>query len=105
LFDCRNIRGLNNEGRMSRIYQWLSGRASFFRSDTSGRGTNRTARTEVTVERQDMILLVGGAAAAGFDTCPLCGSKLAPAQAEQLCGRLLKGSISHETGPADSPPP
>ena len=90
---------------MNRLYQWLSKVASSSRLDTPGRGIRRIARTEVTIERQDMILLVGGAAAAGFDTCPLCGSKLAPAQAEQLCGRLLKGSISHETGPADSPPP
>jgi len=81
---------------MNRLYQWLSGRASSFRSDTSGRGASRTIRTEVTVERQGMTLLVGGAAAASFDTCPFCGSKLAPNQAEQLYGRLLKGSISQE---------
>ena len=80
---------------MNRLYQWLSGRASFFRTDTSSRGTCRTVRTEVTVEHQGMTLVVGGAAA-GFDTCPLCGSKLAPNQAEQLNGRLLKGSISQE---------
>jgi hypothetical protein len=90
---------------MNRLYQWLSGRASFFRSDTSGRGASRTVRTEVTVERQGMTLLAGGMAAAGFDTCPLCGSKVAPDQAEQPSGRLLKGSISQETGPVDSPPP
>ncbi len=51
-----------------------------------------------------MTLLVGGAAA-GFDTCPLCGSKLAPAQAEQVSGRLLKGSITQQTGPVDRSPP
>jgi hypothetical protein len=89
---------------MNRLYQWLSKVASSSRLDTPGRGIRRIARTEVTVERQDMILLAGGAVAAGFDTCPLCGSKLAPAQ-EQLCGRLLKGAISQETGPIDSPPP
>ena len=80
---------------MNRLYQWLSGRARFFSSHTSGCGTSRTVRTEVTVERQGMTLLVGGAAV-DFDTCPLCGTKLAPAPAEQPSGRLLKGSISQE---------
>jgi hypothetical protein len=68
---------------MNRLYQWLSGRASFFRSDTSGRGASRTVRTEVTVERQGVTLLLGGAAAVSFDVCPLCGNKLAPAQTEK----------------------
>jgi len=89
---------------MNRLYQWLSGRASFFRSDTSGHGASRTVRTEVTVERQGMTLLVGGAAA-GFDICPLCGTKLAPNQAERLGDRLLKGSISHGPGRVDVPSP
>jgi len=89
---------------MNRLYQWLSGRASFFRSGTSGRGTSRTIRTEVTVEREGMTLLVGSAAAVGFETCPLCGSKLAPAQAEPPSGRLLKGSISEEPRPIIGPP-
>ena len=89
---------------MNRIYQWLSGRASFFRSDTSGHGTSRTVRTEVTVERQGMTLLVGGATA-GFDNCPLCGQKLAPAQAEQSRLRLQKGSISQGDLPVDGTSP
>jgi hypothetical protein len=88
---------------MNRLYQWLSGRASFFRSDTSGRGTSRTVRTEVTVERQGMTLVVAGAAA-GFDICPLCGNKLAPAQTEKATARLQKGLISQETVPIRSPP-
>jgi hypothetical protein len=78
---------------MNRLYQWLSERASFFRSEKPSRGTSRTVRTEVTVERQGMTLLVGGVAA-GFDLCPLCGQKLAPAQAEQARLRLQSGSIS-----------
>lgn len=90
---------------MNRLYQWLSGRARFFRTDTSSRGASRTIRTEVTVERQGMTLLVGGAAGAGFDTCPLCGNKLAPNQAEPRSGLRLNGSISEEAGPVDSPPP
>jgi hypothetical protein len=72
---------------MHRLYQWLSGRANFFHSDTSGRGTNRIVRTEVTVEQEGMTLLVGGSGVR-FDTCPLCGQKLAPAQAEQARLRL-----------------
>ena len=83
---------------MNRLYQWLSGRASFFRTGTSGRGTTRTVRTEVTVERQGMTLMVTGAAAA-FDTCPLCGSKLVPEQSEQARHRLLKSLISQGRDP------
>jgi hypothetical protein len=76
--------------RTNRMYQWLGERARFFRSDTSGRGTSRTVRTEVTVQREAVTVLVGDAAA-GFDTCPLCGSKLASAQAEQARPRLRGG--------------
>jgi hypothetical protein len=81
---------MNQEGRTKRLYQWLSQRASFFRSHASGHGTTRTVRTEVTVQREGMTLLVGDAAA-GFDTCPLCGQKLPSAQAEQTRLRLRGG--------------
>jgi len=81
---------MNQDGRTKRLYQWLSQRASFFRFDTSGRGTTRTVRTEVTVQREGMTLLVDDATA-GFDTCPFCGQKLAPAQAEQARLRLRGG--------------
>jgi hypothetical protein len=101
---CSNIRGRGSEGRVNRLYQWLSGRASFFRTGTSSRGAGRTIRTEVTVERQGMTLVVGGAPS-GFDACPLCGSKLAPNQAEQLNGRLLETSISHGPFPVDGASP
>jgi hypothetical protein len=80
---------------MKQLYQWLFGRASFFRSDASSCGTSRIVRTEVTVERQRLTVLVGGAAAA-FDTCPLCGNKLAPEQAEQVRAHLSDGPISQE---------
>jgi hypothetical protein len=83
--------------RTKRLYQWLSERASFFRSDAPGRGTSRTVRTEVTVERQGMTLLVGGTAP-NFDNCPLCGQKLAPEQARL---RLQKGSPLQEDSPVD----
>lgn len=102
--DCSNIRDRSSEGRVNRLYQWLSGRASFFRIGTSSRGAGRTIRTEVTVERQSMTLVLSGAAA-GFDTCPLCGTKLAPNQAEQLNGRLLETSISHGPLPVDGASP
>jgi hypothetical protein len=94
---------------MNRIYQWLSERTSFFRSDTSSSdrssdGTSRTACTEVTVRQERMTVLVRGETAL-LDFCPLCGSKLAPAQAEQARARLLKGSISQEAGPLDDRSP
>ncbi|HXM11362.1 MAG TPA: hypothetical protein VN946_15540 [Terriglobales bacterium] len=72
---------------MKRLYQWFSGRASFFRSGTPSHGATRTVRTEVTVQREGLTLLVG-AAAASLDVCPFCGQKLAPAQAEQARLRL-----------------
>ena len=53
----------------------------------------------MTVERQGVKLLVVGAAA-GFDTCPLCGQKLAPTQAEQARLRLQEGPISQKDLPA-----
>jgi hypothetical protein len=87
---------------MKRLYQWFSKRASVFRSGTSGPGTTRTVRTEVTVQREGMTLLVGSAAA-GFENCPLCGQKLAPAQAEQAKLRLQEGSISQDDLPSDLP--
>ena len=89
---------------MHRLYQWLTQRASSFRSDTSDGGTSRTVRTEVTVERQGTTLLVGGVAA-GFDNCPLCGQKLAPAHAEQARLRLQRGSIASGDQPVDGTSP
>ena len=89
---------------MKRLYQWFSKRASFFRSGTPTPGTTRTVRTEVTVQREGMTLLVGGVAA-GFENCPLCGQKLAPAEAEQAKLRLLEGSTSREDLPVDGTSP
>jgi hypothetical protein len=102
--DCSNIRGQCREVRTRRLYQWLSQRASFFRSDTSANTAGRTVRTEVTVQREATTLLVGNLAA-GFDTCPLCGQRLVPAQAEQARLRLSKGSISQKSSPVDRAPP
>ena len=51
-----------------------------------------------------MTLLVGGAGA-GFDNCPLCGQKLAPAQAGQARLRLQQGSMPPDNTPADGTSP
>jgi hypothetical protein len=81
---------------MKRLYQWLSGRATFFHLERPERGTGRTVRTEVTVERQSMTLLVDCVPAA-FDICPLCGQKLAPTtQAEQVGLVLPKDSANRD---------
>jgi hypothetical protein len=71
---------------MKRLYQWFSERASFFRSGKRDQRTTHTVRTEVTVQREGLTLLVGSTA--GLDVCPFCGQKLAPAQAEQARLRL-----------------
>ena len=89
---------------MKRLYQWLSERASFFCYDAVGQGASSTVRTETTVRREGITLLVGSAAAS-LDTCPLCGNKRAPTQAEQARLRLTEGASSLEIGPADNHPP
>jgi len=89
---------------MKRLYQWFSKRASLFSPGTPGQGATRTVRTEVTVQREGLTLLMGGAVE-GFDSCPLCGQKLAPAQAEQARLRLLEGEVSPEKRPADGTAP
>jgi hypothetical protein len=104
LRDCSNIRGVNSD-RATRIYQWLASRASFFRSEaSSGHGTGRTVRTEVTVEQKATTLLVGNMPAV-FDICPLCGQKLAPEHAERAGHRVIEGSIPQASAPLDRPPP
>lgn len=88
---------------MQRLYQWLSERASFFRYEGVGHGTSSTVRTETTVRREGVTLLAGGAATLGLDICPLCGSKLAPAQSGQA-GHLSRGLIAQSTGQVDASP-
>jgi hypothetical protein len=51
-----------------------------------------------------MTLLMGGVAA-GFENCPLCGQKLAAAQAEQARLRLQKGSSAQDDAPVDGTSP
>ena len=48
---------------MNRLYQRLSRRASFFRSEASARVASHTVRTEVTPEQQSIAPLLSGAAA------------------------------------------
>ena len=60
---------------MQRLYQWLSHRASFFRSDSFSGGRVRSVRTDVILERQETILVVSGAAA-DLNYCPFCGRVL-----------------------------
>lgn len=88
---------------MKGLYQWISARASFFRSDTVGQGaaTTRTVCTEVTVERESTTVVAS--AAAVFALCPLCGQKLAPAQAASERLRLNQGSTAEKRETVDSP--
>jgi hypothetical protein len=88
------MRDLEHGFLMKRLYQWLSGRASFFPSETLG-GFSRTIRTEVRVERQALTLLVSGLAA-DFDICPLCGQKLAPPQGNRPGPALQKDSTKRD---------
>jgi len=105
LWATARIFGASTGGFTRRLYQWLSKQASFFRSDTSGNRTTRAVRTEVTVERQATTVLVGDMAAARFDACPLCGSKLTPAHLEHARLGLAQGSILRYPDPVDGPPP
>jgi hypothetical protein len=73
---------------MHRLFQSLRERVGFSRAETSGRGASHIVRTEVTVERKETTVLVGGVASGAFDTCPLCGQELAPAPAAQGRARL-----------------
>lgn len=78
---------------MKRLYQWFSERASFFHADTTGGSAIRTVRTEVTVQREGMTLLVGEVGTV-FDVCPFCQQKLAPTRAGQSRLRVQKGSAN-----------
>src|SRR5580658_1024454 len=90
-------------GCTTRLYQWLSRRASFFRSEKFGSGATRTVRTEVTVERQALTVLVRDLAV-DFDTCPLCGNKLTSVHAEHARSALPQGSNLQGPVSVDRPP-
>jgi uncharacterized protein with PIN domain len=77
-----------------RMLQWARSSTASSTSDV------RTVHTEVTVERQNVTVLMGRGAAAGLDRCPLCGKKLAPAESEQIQARLQEGSPLQQRPPA-----
>jgi hypothetical protein len=54
----------------------------------------RCVRTDITLERQETILVVNGAAA-DLHYCPLCGHKLAETQADEAGLRLQRDSMTH----------
>jgi len=86
---------------VGRVYQWLIEQASFFRQDAVEHGTSHTVRTETTVRREGVTLLVGEAATS-LDICPLCGNKLVPYQGSALRTQAIVaqsevGPINHRT--------
>jgi hypothetical protein len=81
-------RPVNRENSTKRLYQWLTQRASFFRFAASGRGTSRTVRTEVTIERESVTLSVNGSA---LNLCPMCGQTLLSPPEAQAGLRLEEG--------------
>jgi hypothetical protein len=81
-------RPVNRENSTKRLYQWLTQRASFFHFAASGRGTSRTVRTEVTIERESVTLSVNGSA---LNLCPMCGQTLLSPQEAQAGLRLQEG--------------
>jgi hypothetical protein len=89
---------------MQQLYQWCRRWTSLFRSKKSDSGTSPTVRQEITVHRQSTTLLVTGATGV-FDTCPLCGQSVAPAQAERARLHLLEGSTAQDDLPADGTSP
>lgn len=95
---------MNDKGRVYRLYQWLWQRARLPRPDPALGGLSRTVRTEVTIERLEKTLLVGGAPV-DLDHCPFCGQKLLPPQAEQVGLLLQADSAAHPCLPADPNPP
>jgi hypothetical protein len=83
---------------MQGLYQWLSGRASFFRFIRAGQSTSSTVSTETTVRREGVTLLVGSAAALDLDVCPFCGSKVARTHSEPAKRQPFGEAISQKSG-------
>ena len=88
---------------MQRLYQWLSGRASFFRYVGVGHGKNSRISTETTVRREGVTLLVGSAGSLDLDICPFCGSKLAREQRAPAKHQFSGESIAQKSGQVDFP--
>src|ERR1700722_7791320 len=99
------MRRVKGQGRTQKLYQrlfnWARIRSATLGSAPSGPSVTRIVHMDVTVERQGMTVLLSGGAAAGFDTCPLCGQCLAPAQTEQIRASLQKGSTLPQRLPGD----
>jgi hypothetical protein len=91
---------MSNSWRVYRLYQWLSRRARFSRSDSAIGGLSRTVRTEVTFEHHRTTMVAGGSPA-DLDHCPLCGQRLAAAQEEHPRFCLQKDSTSQAHSPVD----
>ena len=77
---------------MHRFFQSLCERVGFSRAQPLRHGESRTIRTEVTVEREETTVQLGGVTFGPLDTCPMCGHKLAPGQARQARGRRAGGT-------------
>jgi hypothetical protein len=90
---------MKGETLLHRLYRSLRERMRLFRAETSGHGASHTIRTEVTVERKETTVLVGGVTSGTLDTCPLCGHRLVPAQAAQVRARLEGGPGSRKAPP------
>jgi hypothetical protein len=76
---------------MHRLLQTFCERAGFSRAETCRHGESHTIRTEVTVEREEMTVRLGGVTSGPLDACPVCGHKLALRQADQARARLESG--------------
>ncbi len=101
LIERSSIRTLNERGRVKELYQRLLRWAMSFISGSSAPTAGRIVHTEVTVERQGVTVLLSGVAVADFDSCPLCGQRLAPTQAAEIRGCLQNGSTSQHKLPGD----
>jgi hypothetical protein len=101
LIERPSIRTQNERGRVKELYQRLSRWAMSFISASPAPVQGRIVHTEVTVERQGVTVLLSGVAGADFDSCPLCGQRLAPKQAAQIRGSLQNDSASRRELPGD----
>jgi hypothetical protein len=68
---------MSNDGRIHRLAHWFRQRAAYLRAEPFIEGS-RTIRTVETIERQEHTVLIGRLPAGQFDSCPMCGRKLAP---------------------------
>jgi hypothetical protein len=69
---------------VQKLYQWICEQASFFRKEDVRPGPSRTVRTEVTVERNRAMFVLGDLTTAGMQACPLCGQSLEPEGRKKL---------------------